>query len=82
MEIFESNAREYGKGLKKLEPNDLNNSRIINLEKIDEKSERTVMKIYSSYRISVLSGESDNTLSGDLNDLNDLNDIFLKIVKG
>lgn len=79
LEIFESNAREYGKGLKKLEPNDLNNSRIINLEKIDEKSERTVMKIYSSYRISVLSGESDNTLSGDLNDLND---IFLKIVKG
>jgi len=75
MEIFSRNAREYGKGLKKLEPNDLNSSRVVNHIKIDEKSERTIEDIYDNYRESVLSGYPKGTLLGDLND------IFLKILK-
>lgn len=49
-EIFNDNRREYGDGLKKFEPNDVNNSLIINLDKIDGESEVKIIKLFNKLR--------------------------------
>ncbi|NOY08391.1 MAG: N-6 DNA methylase [Spirochaetes bacterium] len=73
-EILYDRGREYGSGLNKYEPNDLNNGKIINLDVVDVNMEKTIHHIYSRYRESVIRGESGLSL------LNDLNDIFLKLL--
>ncbi len=73
-EILYDRGREYGSGLNKYEPNDLNNGKIINLDAVDVNIEKTIHHIYSRYRESVIHGESGLSL------LNDLNDIFLKLL--
>lgn len=48
--IFEMNAREYGKGLKKFEPNDLNHGLMIDIDKLDTKEKQSILKLYNQYR--------------------------------
>lgn len=42
------NKREYGDGLEKFEPNDLNNAYIININKIKENDKNKILKIYNN----------------------------------
>lgn len=44
--IFEDNSREYGDGLQKFEPNDLNKGFMLNLGKLSEKKKRNIEEIY------------------------------------
>ena len=48
--IFEMNSREYGKGLKKFEPNDLNRGLMIDINKLDTKEKQSILKLYNQYR--------------------------------
>lgn len=41
-QIFEDNSREYGNGLTKFEPNDLNKGNILNLSKLSNKSKHKI----------------------------------------
>ena len=43
-EIFEDNRREYGNGLQKFEPNDLNKAMMLDLTLLDKKTENEIMK--------------------------------------
>ncbi len=43
-EIFNDEKREYGDGLDKFEPNDLNNAKIVNLDIIDEETESKILE--------------------------------------
>lgn len=47
-QIFEDNSREYGNGLKKFEPNDLNNGKILDLSKLSDNSKRKIEDLYIS----------------------------------
>jgi len=45
-QIFEDNSREYGNGLQKFEPNDLNKGMILDLKKIAKNSKQKIIELY------------------------------------
>jgi adenine-specific DNA-methyltransferase len=73
-QIFNDNRREYGNGLEKFEPNDLNHSQVVDLDKVDLKEEKEIINTLNKYRDSVLNNQEDGTL------LNKLNDLFLTVL--
>lgn len=74
-EIFEDSAREYGGGLRKFEPNDLNNAFVVDLDKITEDIEKIILDLFFRYREHEIKGESSIEIK------NKLNEIFLEIFK-
>ena len=71
-EIFEDNRREYGNGLQKFEPNDLNKAMMINLSLLDKKTENEVIRIYNKYRETSIQQQPDESI------LKEINEIFKK----
>src|SRR3989344_3378929 len=71
-QIFNDNSREYGNGLQKFEPNDINTSKILNLECLDKETSTKILKYYNLYRQSVLDKNPDKSF------VNKINDIFIK----
>lgn len=59
-EIFNDNKREYGDGLNKFEPNDLNNGLILDLSKLSGKEADTVKSLYSEYRNSIIENKQND----------------------
>ena len=53
-DIFNDNRREYGNGLQKFEPNDINNALIVDLDRIEKKDEEKILELYHEYRNSEL----------------------------
>ena len=72
-EIFNDNRREYGNGLHKFEPNDINKALMVDLDKISKTDEEQILSLYCAYRKSELSGKVNTKL------LEEMNDIFLKL---
>ena len=66
-EIFNDNRREYGDGLKKFEPNDLNNAKVIDLQAVPQDTSQEISKIYNCYRLGVIKNRPDVTLLESLN---------------
>ena len=66
-EIFDTNRREYGGGLNKFEPNDLNNSAIIDLDVITAAQQCAIIAAYDKYRESVCNDAPDATALAELN---------------
>ncbi len=58
-QIFNDNRREYGDGLKKFEPNDLNNALMLDLSILNKYTKEYIIKLYYEYRNSVLN-DSEN----------------------
>ncbi len=48
--IFSDNRREYGNGLKKFEPNDLNKAQMLNLSLLNSKKINQILSLYKEYR--------------------------------
>lgn len=48
--IFEMNAREYGNGLIKFEPNDLNRGQMLDIDDLPEKAKKKILDLYYRYR--------------------------------
>jgi adenine-specific DNA-methyltransferase len=69
-EIFEDNRREYGNGLQKFEPNDLNKAMMLDLTLLDKKTEDKIIDLYNKYRITAIDKSPDD------NFLNEINKIF------
>jgi adenine-specific DNA-methyltransferase len=61
-ELFNDHQREYGGGLKKFEPNDLNQANVIDLAIIDEHTGTTILRIYHEYRASVMQRQPGSNL--------------------
>ncbi|GAB1404476.1 hypothetical protein MASR1M74_16550 [Lentimicrobium sp.] len=68
-EIFNDNRREYGNGLHKFEPNDINKALMVDLDKINKKEEEQILSLYREYRKSELSGNTNVSLLEDINGL-------------
>lgn len=65
--IFEDNRREYGNGLQKFEPNDINKSLMLDLERLDAVTEKEILGYYHLYRQSVLAKMPDERFVGLMN---------------
>ena len=62
------NKREYGEGLDKFEPNDLNNAMVLNINIINDNDKKTINNIYQECK-------KNNIL-----DIDRLNDVFTNYV--
>jgi adenine-specific DNA-methyltransferase len=56
--IFEDNSREYGNGLQKFEPNDLNKGMMLNLSLLDNQIEKEILDLYKTYRKLTLDNQN------------------------
>ena len=74
-DIFNDNRREYGNGLQKFEPNDINKALMVNLDIIEKKDEEEILKLYHEYRKSALKKQPKENL------LEEINSIFVRIFK-
>jgi adenine-specific DNA-methyltransferase len=74
--IIDDNRREYGGGLNKFEPNDLNGARVVDLDAIDGTAESAIREAYEIYRRSVLRSEPDAKA------LERLNALFSELLTG
>ena len=72
-EIFNDNRREYGNGLHKFEPNDINKALMVDLDKISKPDEEKILNLYYEYRNSELSGNANVGL------LEEMNGIFVEL---
>lgn len=72
-EIFNDNRREYGGGLKKFEPNDLNNALMLNLSILDKQTENVILNLCAQYRTSIINNNTE-----DKGFLESINEIFKK----
>lgn len=72
-EIFNDNRREYGNGLHKFEPNDINKALMVDLDKIGKKDEEKILSLYCEYRKSELFGKPKEEM------LKEMNDFFAKL---
>lgn len=66
-DIFNDNRREYGNGLQKFEPNDINKALIVDIAKIQAKDEQTILELYHCYRKSELNKNPNKKLLQDIN---------------
>lgn len=49
--IFEDNCREYGNGLQKFEPNDLNKGKLLDIGKLSSNAKNKMLELYHSYSV-------------------------------
>lgn len=68
-QIFEDNSREYGNGLQKFEPNDINKAKMLDLEQLDIKTEKKILEYYNLYRQSVLDKKPDEKFVDKINNI-------------
>ena len=66
-QIFNDNRREYGDGLKKFEPNDLNNALMLDLSKLEKETELKIIELYYNYRFSVINKNADKKYLNEIN---------------
>lgn len=53
-QIFDDNSRQYGNGLQKFEPNDLNKGMMLDLELLDKQTSNEILKLYREYKFLIL----------------------------
>ncbi|OQY78533.1 MAG: hypothetical protein B6D43_02315 [Ignavibacteriales bacterium UTCHB1] len=71
--IFNDNRREYGNGLHKFEPNDINKALMVDIDKISKTDEKQILTLFCEYRKSELSGNPNASL------LEAINGIFVEL---
>ncbi len=57
-QIFDDNSRQYGNGLQKFEPNDLNKGMMLDLGLLDKQTVDKILKLYMAYKILILENKS------------------------
>jgi adenine-specific DNA-methyltransferase len=68
-EIFEDNRREYGNGLQKFEPNDLNKAMMLDLTLLDKETENKIIELYKKYRETAINKSPDDRFLVEINDI-------------
>ena len=65
-EIFEDNSRQYGNGLQKFEPNDLNKGMMLDLGTLGEKIQNDILNLYIEYRTLTLNNQNGEEIIGKI----------------
>ncbi len=58
-QIFEDNGREYGNGLQKFEPNDLNKGMMLDLGLLNGEIQQQILALFKHFRLSVIENKKD-----------------------
>ena len=61
-QIFEDNSRQYGNGLQKFEPNDLNNGMMLDLGLLDIHTQKIILELYNEYRNITLNNQHNKNI--------------------
>jgi adenine-specific DNA-methyltransferase len=61
-QIFDDNSRQYGNGLQKFEPNDLNKGMMLDLGLLDTQTINKILELYTEYKILILENKSGDMI--------------------
>ena len=61
-QIFDDNSRQYGNGLQKFEPNDLNKGMILDLGVLDKQTQKNILDLYKDYRIAIIDNKNGDKI--------------------
>jgi adenine-specific DNA-methyltransferase len=61
-QIFEDNSRQYGNGLQKFEPNDLNKGMMLDLGLLDKQTSNEILKLYKEYKSLILDNKNGDEI--------------------
>jgi len=61
-EVLAANRREYGDGLEKFEPNDLNNALVLDIHALDAGTVHKALRLYDTYLQSLRAASPDETV--------------------
>lgn len=61
-QIFEDNSRQYGNGLQKFEPNDLNKGMMLDLGLLDKQISNEILKLYKEYKNLILDNKKGDEI--------------------
>jgi adenine-specific DNA-methyltransferase len=65
-QIFEDNSRQYGNGLQKFEPNDLNRGMILDLGLLDQQAQLKILDLYRQYRTLIFDNQNGDDIIGKI----------------
>jgi adenine-specific DNA-methyltransferase len=66
-QLFNDNRREYGNGLQKFEPNDINNANMVDLDLINGQDLQAILDLYKAFRQTALDKKPDASLLAQMN---------------
>lgn len=61
-QIFEDNSRQYGNGLQKFEPNDLNKGMMLDLGLLDKQTSNEILKLYKEFKSLILDNKNGDEI--------------------
>lgn len=61
-QIFEDNSRQYGNGLQKFEPNDLNKGLMLDLGLLDKRTKKNILDLYYQYRVAIFDNQNGDSI--------------------
>lgn len=61
-QIFEDNSRQYGNGLQKFEPNDINKGMMLDLGLLNTKTQNKILDLYNEYRLIILNNQNGDKI--------------------
>ena len=68
-QIFDDNSRQYGNGLQKFEPNDLNKGIMLDLSVLNEETKEKILNLYKDYRFEVLRNNTGKDILEKINQI-------------
>jgi adenine-specific DNA-methyltransferase len=68
-QIFEDNSRQYGNGLQKFEPNDLNKGMMLDLGLLDKQTSNEILKLYKEYKCLILDNKNGDEIINKIDEI-------------
>ena len=68
-QIFDDNSRQYGNGLQKFEPNDLNKGMILDLGLLDKQKSNEILKLYKEYKYLILDNKNGDEIINKIDEI-------------
>jgi adenine-specific DNA-methyltransferase len=68
-QIFEDNSRQYGNGLQKFEPNDLNKGMMLDLGLLDKQTSNEILKLYKEYKCLNLDNKNGDEIINKIDEI-------------
>jgi adenine-specific DNA-methyltransferase len=68
-QIFDDNSRQYGNGLQKFEPNDLNKGMMLDLGLLDKQTSNEILKLYKEYKCLILDNKNGDEIINKIDEI-------------
>ncbi|MBF0209320.1 MAG: Eco57I restriction-modification methylase domain-containing protein [Desulfamplus sp.] len=68
-QILQNNSREYGNGLQKFEPNDINKGLMLDLGILNEETKEEILTLYRRYRVEILENKNGDNIINCINEI-------------